>query len=213
MAEVSYQQNGVKTLTCSLDLKERRRLQLLTVLIDKPNFLILDEPSVDLDLQTLQALESFLTDEFKGVLIVVSHDRFFADKVTDHLFIFDGNGEIRDFIGTLSEYSSALVELENRPAANNAAKSNSFDNNDEKENKLQDLNKVRQAKKNIGRLETDIEKLTKKVHQLEEKMAASSDEGWTVLSELAEDLQSAKDALSEKELLWMEAAEIVESMA
>lgn len=199
-----------KKITCT----ERRRLQLLTVLIGKPNLLILDEPSVDLDLQTLQALESFLSNEFEGVLIVVSHDRFFADKVTDHLFIFDGSGDIRDFIGTLSEYSAALVELENQAGTNKAGEHYPVDRNDDddKDKKREDLNKVRQAKKDIRRLEDDIEKLTKKVGQLEDKIAASCNEGWTVLSELAEELQGAKDSLSEKELLWMEAAEIVETI-
>jgi ABC transport system ATP-binding/permease protein len=90
---------------------ERRRLQLLSVLSKNPNFLILDEPSNDLDLNTLSALESYLAD-FEGVLVIVSHDKFFTDKVTDHLFVFEGNGAVKDYLGSLSEYAECLIEQE-----------------------------------------------------------------------------------------------------
>ncbi|HNW70799.1 MAG TPA: ABC-F family ATP-binding cassette domain-containing protein [Bacteroidales bacterium] len=83
---------------------ERRRLQLLMVLIKNPNFLILDEPTNDLDIQTLNALEDFLTD-FKGCLMIISHDRYFLDNLTDHLFVFEGNGKIKDFPGNYTEYA------------------------------------------------------------------------------------------------------------
>ena len=82
---------------------ERRRLHLLTVLIKNPNFLILDEPTNDLDLLTLNILEDFLMN-FKGCLVIVSHDRYFMDKLVDHLLIFEGNGMISDFNGKYSEY-------------------------------------------------------------------------------------------------------------
>ncbi len=92
---------------------ERRRLQLLSVLSKNHNFLILDEPSNDLDLNTLSALESYLAD-FEGVLVIVSHDKFFTDKVTDHLFVFEGNGAVKDYLGSLSaEYAECLIEQEN----------------------------------------------------------------------------------------------------
>jgi ATP-binding cassette subfamily F protein uup len=83
---------------------ERRRLQLLMVLIKNPNFLILDEPTNDLDIQTLNALEDFLID-FKGCLIIISHDRYFLDNLTDHLFVFEGGGRIKDFPGNYTEYA------------------------------------------------------------------------------------------------------------
>ncbi|CAM9641767.1 unnamed protein product, partial [Phaeothamnion confervicola] len=83
---------------------ERRRLQLLQVLAKNPNFLVLDEPSNDLDLSTLGVLEDFLINEYKGCLIVVSHDRWFMDKVAKHLFVFEGDGIVRDFEGSFSEY-------------------------------------------------------------------------------------------------------------
>lgn len=90
---------------------ERRRLQLLSVLTKQPNFLILDEPTNDIDLDTLLALEDYL-EEFKGVLVIVSHDRLFTDKVTRHLFVFEGNGIVKDYPGSLSDYAECLIEQE-----------------------------------------------------------------------------------------------------
>ncbi len=92
---------------------ERRRLQLLAVLTQRPNFLILDEPTNDVDLDTLSALESYLA-EFNGVLVIVSHDRFFVDKVTQHLFVFEGDGIVKDYLGSLSDYAECLVEDEKK---------------------------------------------------------------------------------------------------
>ena len=86
---------------------ERRRLYLLTILIKNPNFLILDEPTNDLDIITLNVLEDFLMD-FPGVLLIVSHDRFFMDRLVDHLFVLEGNGQIRDFPGNYTDYREAL---------------------------------------------------------------------------------------------------------
>jgi ATP-binding cassette subfamily F protein uup len=88
---------------------ERRRLQLLSVLTQRPNFLILDEPTNDVDLDTLAALEGYLA-EFNGVLVIVSHDRFFVDKVTQHLFVFEGDGVVKDYLGSLSDYAECLIE-------------------------------------------------------------------------------------------------------
>jgi ATP-binding cassette subfamily F protein uup len=90
---------------------ERRRLQLLAVLTQRPNFLILDEPTNDVDLDTLSALEDYLA-EFNGVLVIVSHDRFFVDKVTEHLFVFEGEGAVKDYLGSLSDYAETLVDEE-----------------------------------------------------------------------------------------------------
>ncbi len=88
---------------------EKRRLYLLTVLMKNPNFLILDEPTNDLDIMTLNILEDFLL-EFPGCILIVSHDRFFLDKLADHLFIFEGDGKIRDFNGNYSDYRQELKE-------------------------------------------------------------------------------------------------------
>jgi len=88
---------------------ERRRLQLLSVLTQRPNFLILDEPTNDVDLDTLAALEEYLA-EFNGVLVIVSHDRYFVDKVTEHLFVFEGDGVVKDYLGSLTDYAECLID-------------------------------------------------------------------------------------------------------
>jgi ATP-binding cassette subfamily F protein uup len=90
---------------------EKRRLYLLTVLMKNPNFLILDEPTNDLDIQTLNILQEFL-ESFAGCVLIVSHDRFFMDTLADHLFIFEGDGEIRDYNGNYTDYRLELDELE-----------------------------------------------------------------------------------------------------
>jgi ATP-binding cassette subfamily F protein uup len=92
---------------------ERRRLQLLKVLVDSPNFLILDEPTNDLDIDTLNVLEEFL-EEFSGCLLLVSHDRYFMDKLVNHLFVFEGEGEVRDFHGNYTDYKEKMAEIEDK---------------------------------------------------------------------------------------------------
>ncbi|OEU13199.1 P-loop containing nucleoside triphosphate hydrolase protein [Fragilariopsis cylindrus CCMP1102] len=92
---------------------ERRRLQLLSVLTQRPNFLILDEPTNDVDLDTLAALEEYLA-EFNGVLVIISHDRYFVDKVTNHLFVFEGDGVVKDYLGSLTDYAECLVDDEKK---------------------------------------------------------------------------------------------------
>ena len=198
---------------------ERRRLQILSVLSKKPNVLLLDEPSVDCDFDTLAALERYL-GEFKGVLIVVSHDRAFADKVTDHLFVFEGNGVIKDFQGTLSEYASCLVDLENDKiqATIDGVGTSTLDNEnkgnykDDKAERNRVRNFVRQAKKDISNLENSLEKLKAKAAQLQKTIDASSDEGWTVLANLTDELNRTNEEIEEKELRWLEVAEELEGM-
>ena len=103
---------------------ERRRLQLLQILARRPNVLLLDEPSNDLDLNTISVLEEYLTDTFEGCLIVVSHDNFFVNRVAEHLFVFEGDGIVRDFQGSYTEYVQYRLDVaqEKRDAANEAAK-------------------------------------------------------------------------------------------
>ena len=113
----SVQYNYVSSLSGG----ERRRLQLLMVLIKNPNFLILDEPTNDLDIQTLNSLEEFL-DEFKGCLLMVSHDRYFLDNLTDHLFVFEGDGKIKDFTGNYTEYSVSKKKLLSQQKKNDKPK-------------------------------------------------------------------------------------------
>lgn len=191
---------------------ERRRLQMLSVIIKEPNFLICDEPSVDLDLPTLQALESYL-QEFSGVLLVVSHDRFFADKVTDHLFIFEGNGEVKDFPGSLSEYASTLIDLENeniggKTSDDDGQKKAAYKEDRAKRNELR--NASRRAKKDMDKVEKFIEKLKMKAKTTQDEIDQSGAAGWSVLAALADQLNEIKKEIEEKELKWMELAELVE---
>eukprot|EP00522_Entomoneis_paludosa_P004695 CAMPEP_0172471770 /NCGR_PEP_ID=MMETSP1065-20121228/67991_1 /TAXON_ID=265537 /ORGANISM="Amphiprora paludosa, Strain CCMP125" /LENGTH=786 /DNA_ID=CAMNT_0013229883 /DNA_START=52 /DNA_END=2414 /DNA_ORIENTATION=- len=193
---------------------ERRRLQMLQVLTIRPNFLVMDEPSTDCDLDTLTALEQFL-QEFKGVLIVVSHDRSFADKVADHLFIFEGNGEVKDFVGTLSEYASTLIEIEGEGigvggGSNEAPGEKKSTYKEDRAKRNQERNAIRQAKKEIDKLEKSMEKIKAKVVDIQGEIDSRGDEGWTVLAELTEQLGKYNEEVEEKELRWLELAELLE---
>lgn len=195
---------------------ERRRLQLLSVLSKNPNFLILDEPSNDLDLNSLSALEGYLQD-YKGVLVIVSHDKFFTDKVTDHLFVFEGDGMVKDYLGSLSEYAECLIEQENTFFSS----SNSADGNTEekrtnyKEDKAQRnerRNTLRNLKKEMTNLENAIEKLKPKAEKLQQEIDSSGDEGWTVLAELTQKMDNINEEIDEKEMRWIEVAEELEEL-
>lgn len=199
---------------------ERRRLQILSVLSVKPNFLVLDEPSVDCDLDTLSALENYL-EQFKGVLLVISHDRSFADKVTDHIFVFEGDGVIKDFQGTLSEYGSCLVELENQKIQDSlSGDSDESGSTSTKENYKEDRAKrnevrnfIRQTKKEMTNIERSLEKLKPKAVDVQSEMdSTSSDAGWTVLVELTDKLNAINEEIDEKEMRWLELGEKLEEM-
>lgn len=199
---------------------ERRRLQILSVLSVKPNFLVLDEPSVDCDLDTLSALENYL-DQFKGVLLVISHDRAFADKVTDHIFVFEGDGVVKDFQGSLSEYGSCLVELENQKIQDSIdGDSSDSDSTNTKQSYKEDRakrnevrNVVRQTKKEMTNIERALEKLKPKAAEVQSEIDdTSSDAGWTVLAELTDKLNAINDEIDEKELRWLELGEQLEEM-
>ena len=134
---------------------ERKRLYLCTVLIQNPNFLILDEPTNDLDIITLNVLENFLLD-FPGCLLVVSHDRYFMDKIVDHLFVFKGDGVIENFPGNYSDFrtyeDSQIKKTTNAPIKENKSK------NDLK-NKSTETNLHFKHKKELKKIETDIKKI------------------------------------------------------
>jgi ATP-binding cassette subfamily F protein uup len=195
---------------------EKRRLQMLKVLSQRPNFLVMDEPSVDCDLDTLTALETYL-QEYDGVLIIVSHDRAFADKVTDHLFVFEGNGEIKDFAGSLSEYASTMVEMENESIPGGSSGKESGESTEKKTAYKEDRaqrneqrNTLRRAKKDMENLEKSMEKLKVKATTMQKDIDGSSDKGWSVLAALTEDLGKLNEEIDEKELQWMELAELLE---
>lgn len=185
---------------------ERRRLQLCTVLMKNPNFLVLDEPTNDLDIATLQVLEEYLQD-FRGCVIVVSHDRYFMDKVVDHLLVFNGEGKIDDFPGNYSEYrewkSLQKHEAQTEKAANKSAtqtKQNTWGG--EKKRKL-----TFKEKQELQQLEKDIEALEKEKQELEAALCSgnlSVDE----LTEKSKRLPVLSDDLDEKSMRWLELSEI-----
>ncbi|KAL9186085.1 hypothetical protein ACHAXT_005323, partial [Thalassiosira profunda] len=194
---------------------EKRRLQLLSVLTKRPNFLILDEPTNDVDLDTLRALEDYLAD-FKGVLVIVSHDRSFTDKVTDHLFVFEGDGVVKDYLGSLSDYAECLVEqeksvgVESGSASNDDAKKTSY--KEDKAKRFERTNAIKKMQRELGKIEPAIEKLKAKAEGLQKEMDSSADEGWTVLADLTEQLQKVNEEIDDRELEWLEVAESLEAL-
>jgi ATP-binding cassette subfamily F protein uup len=176
---------------------ERRRLYLLTVLMKNPNFLILDEPTNDLDIITLNILEDFLMD-FPGVIIVVSHDRFLLDKLCDHLFIFEGNGVIRDFNGKYAEYRAQQKQEERRA---------------ERVEKPETPAPVRtgsgltsQEKNELKKLEREIQELEKRKATLHESFTRT-DLSLDEIQRMSKELEEVGATLETKELRWMELAE------
>ena len=185
---------------------ERRKLYLCTVLMKNPNFLVLDEPTNDLDIVTLQILEEYLQD-FPGCVIVVSHDRYFMDKVVDHLLVFKGNGEIKDFPGNYTQYREWLT-LQPKETSEKVQK----EQKTVRENKNRgDVNGKRKMtykeKYEFERLEKEIAALEEEQHQLEEALCSGSlsiDE----LTEKSKLLPQLKDELDEKTMRWLELSEI-----
>lgn len=184
---------------------ERRKLYLCTVLMRNPNFLVLDEPTNDLDIQTLQVLEEYLQD-FAGCVIIVSHDRYFMDKVVDHLLVFKGNGEVYDFPGNYTQYRQwcALQPKEL------AVKKSSDDENKDKEKKSYRNDQRRKMtykeKMEFEQLSKDIEKLEAEQKQIEDALCSGT---LTVeqITELSCRLPEVKDALDEKGMRWLELSE------
>jgi ATP-binding cassette subfamily F protein uup len=184
---------------------EKRRLMLMMVLIKNPNFLILDEPTNDLDLLTLNKLEDFLQN-FGGCLIIVSHDRFFMDKLVDHYFVFEGQGVIRDFHGTYDEYRDEILnrisdEDKKKPTAQTSSKTKEKTQESESDQKLS-YNERREFNKR----EKEIAKLGVQKTKLEKKMA-NSDLDYGELNELSKEFEELKEKIEEKELVWLEMAE------
>lgn len=184
---------------------EQRRLHLCTVLMQNPNFLVLDEPTNDLDIQTLQVLEEYLQD-FPGCVIIVSHDRYFMDKVVDHLLVFNGDGNIKDFPGNYTQYRQ-WVSLQpktettkSQPATQKPA-----------ENKAE---KSGPRKKKTYKEKMEFEQLSKEIAALEDEQKRIEDAlcGGTVsvdeITEMSKRLPIVKEELDEKELRWLELSEL-----
>ena len=194
---------------------EKRKLYLCTVLMRNPNFLVLDEPTNDLDIQTLQVLEEYLQD-FAGCVIVVSHDRYFMDKVVDHLLVFKGEGEIQDFPGNYTQYREwsrmqAKDEAEqakpaksgNGTAESDGAGSAKRDANFENKRKMS-----YKEKREYEQLTQEIDKLTEEQKKLEEELC-SGNLSVEELTEKSKRLPEIKDELDEKEMRWLELAEML----
>jgi len=184
---------------------ERKRLYLCTVLIQNPNFLILDEPTNDLDIVTLNVLESFLLD-FPGCLIVVSHDRYFMDKIVDHLFVFRGEGIIENFPGNYSDYrvyesSKVIEERENKTTTSEKTENNWRDTSGGK------LSYSEQ--KEYKQLEKDIQKLEEKKVGLQHKFTDPDLDG-DAIAKLSIELKEVTDAIEEKTERWFELSSILE---
>ena len=185
---------------------EKRKLYLCTVLMKNPNFLVLDEPTNDLDIQTLQVLEEYLQD-FAGCVIVVSHDRYFTDKVVDHLLVFHGQGNIKDFPGNYTQYREwkSLNSVEEKEQK----KDNDKRENVQKKPKRDDSRRRMTYKERLefAQLEKDIAALEEEQHKIEEALCSgklSVDE----LTEKSKRLPVLKDEIDEKSMRWLELSEI-----
>lgn len=184
---------------CKLSGGERRKLYLCTVLMQNPNFLVLDEPTNDLDIKTLQILEEYLQD-FAGCVIVVSHDRYFTDKIVDHLLVFHGDGKIQDFPGNYSQYreyerlkpkeTTTVVKTEKRDYHNDTRRRMTY-----------------KEKREFEQLDIDIPRLTAEKEEIE-RLLSSGSLSVERITELSKRLPELTAELDEKEMRWLELSEI-----
>jgi len=190
--------------TSKLSGGEKRRLHLLTILFKNPNFLVLDEPTNDLDLPTLSVLENFLMD-FPGCLIIISHDRYFMDRIVDHLFVFEGNGVIRDFPGNYAEYreeqsektidpekikSQIIVNREPEPETSTVKRKPSFN-----------------EKREFDMLEKEIKKMNLEKNEITEKLS-DSNLSYAEIEKCSQRFSELSQLIDQKELRWLELSEI-----
>ncbi|MDI9339860.1 MAG: ABC-F family ATP-binding cassette domain-containing protein [Sediminibacterium sp.] len=190
---------------------EKRRLYLLTVLVKNPNFLILDEPTNDLDIVTLQTLEEFL-DEFKGCVVIVSHDRYFMDRLVDHLFAFEGNGEIKDFPGHYTDYREWKQSQKAAPQQSRQETEVVVTKPEVKE----EVKPAGNAGKKLSyKTQRELEELEKEIPQLEAKKAeleaklSSGLTDYAIIQELTAQLQQLTHTLDDKSMRWLEIQEMM----
>ena len=191
------------TTISNLSGGERRRLYLISVLFQNPNFLIFDEPTNDLDLPTLTVLESFLS-QFQGCLIIVSHDRYFMDKIVDHLLVFEDEGKIKDFIGSFTEYRDQQAQNKNTKK-NEPAKPT-----EEKQTKNTNSKRKLSFKeqKELENIEKEMPVLKEKQDEILEKLNNETD--YNIISELSQQLEETTSQLEAHEMRWLELQEILE---
>ena len=193
------------TFVSKLSGGEKRRLQLLRVLIKNPNFLILDEPTNDLDIITLNILEDFLLN-FGGCLLMVSHDRYFMDRLVDHLFVFEGEGKIRNFPGNYTDYREWLKEQEKTEQETKQAAPVI----EKKQEKPASKRKPSyQEKKEFEELEQQMEQLETRKAELIETMNAGTTTDHEQLTAWATELEQINEELEEKEMRWLELSAIM----
>ncbi|MDX9880733.1 MAG: ABC-F family ATP-binding cassette domain-containing protein [Prolixibacteraceae bacterium] len=189
-------------LTEKLSGGEKRRLYLCTVLMQNPNFLILDEPTNDLDIMTLNILEEYLT-AFNGSVVIVSHDRYFMDKIVDHLFVFEGNGVIRDFPGSYTHFRNKQTEEEQKEKTTEvSAPATTL----EKTTKRREQKLSFKEKREFEQLETEIQSLEQEKKEIEAALSSgelSNDE----LLKKSQRFAQLSDILDEKEMRWLELGE------
>lgn len=191
---------------------EKKRLNLLSILFRNPNFLILDEPTNDLDLPTLGILENFLS-EFQGCLVIVSHDRYFMDKLVDHLFVFEGDGEIRDFPGNYSQYRIWQKDEEMKSEARSKMLQTVKKSEDEVSDVPPQNSDIRRKpsfkeKREFEILQKDIADLTKEKAQITEKLN-NGNTPFDELQHLSLRIGEVTSLLDEKELRWLELSEVL----
>lgn len=184
------------TAISNLSGGEKRRLYLISILFQNPNFLIFDEPTNDLDLPTLTILESFL-QQFQGCLIIVSHDRYFMDKITDHLLVFEGNGKIKNFIGTFTEYRSKNAKSETKEIKS------------DHQEKKKEVKPEKPKKKLSFKEQKELESIEKEIPILEiqrneilEKLNNEMD--YNIISQLSAQLENISTKLENYEMRWLE---------
>lgn len=181
---------------------EKRKLYLCTILMRNPNFLVLDEPTNDLDIQTLEVLEEYLQD-FPGCVIIISHDRYFMDKIVDHLLVFNGNGDINDFPGNYTQYRMwQALQPKDAEKSDNTEKREKKSYHGEQKRKLSF-----KEKRELQQLEADIEALEKEQKQIEEELCSGT-LSVEDLTQKSKRLPQLKDELDEKSMRWLELSEI-----
>jgi len=196
------------TYISSLSGGEKKRLFLLSILFKNPNFLILDEPTNDLDLPTLAVLENFLLD-FQGCLVMVSHDRYFMDRMVEHLFVFEGNGQIRDFPGNYGLYQQWLKTKD----SDSPAESKTTLPPPVKEPVAAAAPRAKlsyKEKRELEILEKEIKELTKEKEQITGKLHDAS-LNFDAIQQFSLRFTAVEQSLETKELRWLELSELVES--
>jgi len=183
---------------------ERKRLHLLCVLMGNPNFLILDEPTNDLDVLTLNVLEDYLS-QFPGCLVIISHDRFFMDKLVDHMFIFKGDGDIKDFNGTYSEWKRTQTTYSSSNSG--GAIQSPKESDDETSEEAPQRKLSYKEKMEMKSIEKDLETLETRRKEIEDLFIQGTLEN-TQINELSMELGTIKTQTDEKEFRWLELSEI-----